>query len=164
MTISGTVTRYKGQPLLRQDHTKTAAGYRTVALPRVVVETLKRMRAERQPWPQDFLFPSAAGTVRSPNNLRRQWRDAREGSCYEWVTPHVFRKTVAIIIDRECSSKAAAAQLGHSGSAITEKHYIEKAAVAPDLTRALEKFATARPQPKPLGPAALPPSSTGLSL
>ncbi|WP_170835499.1 hypothetical protein [Arthrobacter alpinus] len=27
LTISGTVTRYKGQPLFRQDHTKTAAGY-----------------------------------------------------------------------------------------------------------------------------------------
>ena len=157
LTISGTVTRYKGQPLFRQDHTKTAAGYRTVALPHFVVETLKRMRAERQPWPQDFLFPSAAGTVRSPNNFRRQWRDAREGSGYEWVTPHVFRKTVATIIDREYSSKDAAAQLGHSGSVITEKHYIEKAAIAPDLTKALEKFATARPQPKPLGPAALPP-------
>ncbi len=164
LTISGTVTRYKGQPLFRQDHTKTAAGYRTVALPRFVVETLKRMRSDRSPWPEDFLFPSAAGTVRSPNNFRRQWRDAREGSGYEWVTPHVFRKTVATIIDREYSSKAAAAQLGHSGSAITEKHYIEKAAVAPDLTRALEKFATVRPSAVPLSITAPSPPYSGPGL
>lgn len=38
LTISGTVTRYKGQPLFHQDRTKTAAGYRTMALPRFVVE------------------------------------------------------------------------------------------------------------------------------
>lgn len=157
LTISGTVTRYKGQPLFRQDHTKTAAGYRTVALPHFVVDTLNRMRAERSPWPGDFLFPSAAGTVRSPNNFRRQWRDAREGSGYEWVTPHVFRKTVATIIDREYGSKDAAAQLGHSGSAITERHYIEKAAMAPDLTRALEKFAALPPTTTPLNITPPPP-------
>lgn len=81
----------------------------------------------------------------------------REGSGYEWVTPHVFRKTVATIIDREYSSKDAAAQLGHSGSAITEKHYIEKAAVAPDLTKALEKFATVPPPAVPLSITAPPP-------
>lgn len=31
-----------------------------------------------------------------------------------------------------------------------EKHYIEKVAVAPDLTKALEKFATVRPPAVPL--------------
>lgn len=80
-----------------------------MALPHVVVETLKRMRAERQPWPENFLCASASGTVRSPNSFRLPWRDAWEGAGYAWVTPHVFRKTVATIIDREYSSKAAAA-------------------------------------------------------
>lgn len=85
---------------------------------------------QRSPWPEDFLFPSAAGTVRSPNIFRRQWRDASEGSDYEWVTPHILRRTVATIIDRKYSSKDAAAQLGHSGNAVTEKQYIEKPADA----------------------------------
>lgn len=80
LTIGGTVTGHKGQPLFWQDHTKSAAGYCTVALPRFVVDTLERMRADRQRWSGDFLFPSAAGTVRSPNNFRRQWRDAKENS------------------------------------------------------------------------------------
>ncbi|WAH96168.1 hypothetical protein OW521_17325 [Arthrobacter sp. MMS18-M83] len=87
-----------------------------------------------------MLFPSSTGTVRSPHNFRRQWRDARAGSPYEWVTPHVFRKSVATLIDQEYSSKHAAAQLGHSGTAITEKHYIAKATESPDLTAALERF------------------------
>ncbi len=57
------------------------------------------------------------------------------------MTPHVFRKSVATLIDRQYSSKDAAAQLGHSGAAITEKHYIAGAAESPDLTRAHEQFA-----------------------
>lgn len=52
----------------------------------------------------------------------------------------MFLKSVATLIDREYSSEHAAAQLGHSGIAITEKHYIAIAAETPDLTKALEQF------------------------
>ena len=140
ITISGTVVQERGRGAYRQDHPKTRAGHRTVKLPPFAVQTLKRKYSVEQPKPGDMLFPSSTGTVRSPHNFRRQWRDARAGTPYEWVTPHVFRKSVATLIDREYSSKDAAAQLGHSGTAITEKHYIAKAAETPDLTRALELF------------------------
>ncbi|WP_318779218.1 hypothetical protein [Arthrobacter sp. AET 35A] len=90
-----------------------------------------------------MLFPSSTGTVRSPHNFRRQWRDARAGSPFEWVTPHVFRKSVATLIGQEYSSKQAAVQLGHAGTAITEKHYIAKATQSPDLAAVLQKFGTA---------------------
>ena len=126
--------------MYRQDHPKTKAGFRTVKLPPFAEKTLERIYSSTRPKPEEMLFPSSTGTVRSPHNFRRQWRDARAGSAYEWVTPHVFRKSVATLIDREYSSKHAAAQLGHSGTAITEKHYIAKAAETPDLTRALELF------------------------
>lgn len=106
------------------------------------------MHARRtKPLALGFPVPPAAGTVRSPNNFRRQWRDAREGSGYEGLTPHVSPKTVATIIDREYGSKDAATRLDHSGSASTEKHYIEKSATAPGLTRALKKSA-ASPRPR----------------
>ncbi|WP_113718975.1 tyrosine-type recombinase/integrase [Arthrobacter dokdonensis] len=84
-----------------------------------------------------MLFPSSTGTVRSPHNFRRHWRDARSGSGFEWVTPHAFRNSVATLIDREYSSKQAAAQLGHAGPGITEKDYIAKASETPDVTDAL---------------------------
>ena len=61
------------------------------------------------------------------------------------MTPHVFRKSVATLIDHEYSSKHAAAQLGHSGTAITEKHYIAKATSTPDLTDALQQFGSQEP-------------------
>lgn len=95
----------------------------------------------------------------SRNNFRRQRRDAREGSGYEWVTAHVYGKTTATLIDREYGSKDATAQLNHSGSAITEKHYIEKAAMAPDHTKALEKLRTFAPPKVAPSITALPPSN-----
>jgi integrase len=130
----------KGRGTYRQDHPKTKAGFRTVKLPPFAVRTLKCKQTTEDPQPDDMLFPSSTGTVRSPHNFRRQWRDARSGSDYEWVTPHVFRKSVATLIDQQYSSKQAAAQLGHSGTAITEKHYIAKATESPDVTDALELF------------------------
>ena len=140
ITISGTVVMEKGRGTYRQDHPKTKAGFRTVKLPPFALKTLLRKQASEHPRPEDMLFPSSTGTVRSPHNFRRQWRDARSGSGFEWVTPHVFRKSVATLIDREYSSKQAAAQLGHSGPGITEKHYIAKASETPDVTDALELF------------------------
>ncbi|WP_227878784.1 tyrosine-type recombinase/integrase [Arthrobacter dokdonensis] len=140
ITVSGTVIMEKGRGTYRQDHPKTKAGFRTVKLPPFALKTLLRKQASEHSGPEDMLFPSSTGTVRSPHNFRRQWRDARSGSGFEWVTPHVFRKSVATLIDHEYSSKQAAAQLGHSGTAITEKHYIAKAADSPDVTDALEQF------------------------
>lgn len=99
------------------------------------------MRAERQPWPENFLCPSAS--VAHGETLGRAL--ATNGS------PRTFSaRAWPPSIDGEYSSKAATAQLGHSGSAIMVKHYIEKADVAPDLTKALEKFATVRPPALPL--------------
>lgn len=148
ITISGTVVMEKGRGAYRQDHPKTKAGFRTMKVPPFAVQTLQRRHSAEQPKPEDMLFPSSTGTVRSPHNFRRQWRDARAGSPYEWVTPHVFRKSVATLIDQEYSSKQAAAQLSHSGTAITEKHYIAKATESPDLTEALQKFGK-EPPPHP---------------
>lgn len=140
ITIAGTVVMEKGRGAYRQDHPKTKAGFRTMKVPPFAAQTLTRRYSAEQPKREDMLFPSSTGTVRSPHNFRRQWRDARAGSDYEWVTPHVFRKSVATLIDQDYSSKQAAAQLGHSGTAITEKHYIAKANESPDLTDTLQKF------------------------
>ncbi|WP_072815759.1 tyrosine-type recombinase/integrase [Rhodococcus zopfii] len=143
-TISGTVVRLPGKMgdgggLVRQGRTKTDSGYRTVKLPKFTRTTLLRLSVNAKPTADDLVFPSSAGTLRDPHNVRRQWRDAR-GERFAWVTPHSFRRTVATLIDRESSTEDAASQLGHSGTAVTRKHYIEKAAAAPDLTDVLEQF------------------------
>lgn len=143
-TISGTVVRLPGKAadgggLIRQPHPKSDAGYRTVKLPAFARDTLMRLSLNATPTADDLVFPSAAGTLRDPHNVRRQWRDAR-GEQFAWVIPHSFRKTVATLIDREGTTEDAASQLGHSGTAVTRKHYIEKAASAPDLTDLLNQL------------------------
>ncbi|WP_287016324.1 site-specific integrase [Gordonia sp. (in: high G+C Gram-positive bacteria)] len=144
-TISGTVVRLPGRVadgggLVRQTHPKTDAGWRTVTLPGFAVATLMRVKVSAQPNPHDVVFPSERGTLRDPHNVRRQLRDAR-GDEFEWVKPHTFRKTVATLVEREASLADAAAQLGHSGTEVTTRHYVQRAQIAPDLTRVLDLLA-----------------------
>jgi integrase len=88
----------------------------------------------------DAVFTTRKGTWLSPNNVRRQWRQARTDTGLEWVTPHTFRKTVATLLDREGKRDAATLQLGHSNEDVTEQYYIVKATAAPDVTDVLDKL------------------------
>jgi integrase len=143
LTVTGTVIQVRGEGLRRQGHPKTASGLRTIVLPRFAVDTLMRLRLAADGNPHDVVFPSSVGTLRSPNNFRRQWRSARAACGFEWVTPHTYRRTVATLLDRERGTKDAAAQLGHSATAVTERHYVERAAIAPDASDVLEALADA---------------------
>jgi len=150
VTISATVTWINSRGLIRQDHPKTDSGWRTITLPQFATDLLRRYAADRHPAPEDPIFPSGTGTFRSPNNFRRAWLAAIDGTGYEWVTPHTFRRTVATHLDRERSTDDAAAQLGHSDTAVTKAHYIAKAHRAPDVSDVLQQFQ--RPLSPPPGP------------
>lgn len=69
ITISGTVVMERGRGAYRQDHPKTRAGFRTMKVPPFAAQTLHRKFAAEQPNPEDMLFPSSTGTVRSPHNF-----------------------------------------------------------------------------------------------
>jgi hypothetical protein len=49
-------------------------------------------------------------------------------------------RTVATLIDKEADTKSAAAQLGHGSEEITNKYYIVKPALAPDVSDILEQL------------------------
>jgi len=139
-TVTGTVVRVPHQGLTVQDHPKTASGRRRLMLPPFVVSMLLRRQleiVEQNQW--DLVFPSSTGTLREPQNLHRQWRSARERAGMEWITPHVFRKSVATVIGLG-DVRAAADQLGHSGTAVTERHYLAKTHHGPDARSLLEVF------------------------
>lgn len=140
VTIAGTVVTEKGVGCYRQDHPKSEAGWRTIILPMFAVEALRRQKARGIPSAEGLVFPTRKGTARWPSNVRTAWRAVR-GEDYAWVTPHNFRKTVATVVEREFGARAAALQLGHSGTAVTERHYIERAKEAPDSRAALDKLA-----------------------
>ena len=127
-----------GGGVYRQEHRKAHDRY-TVILPRFAVDTLLRMKVNATPNPHDAIFPSTAGTWKSATNLRAQLRSAH-GKEWAWVKPHTFRKTVATLVASEASLEAAAAQLGHAGTAVTAQHYVQRSTMAPDLRETLEKL------------------------
>ncbi len=138
--IAGTVVRVAGSGLIIQDHPKTASGRRKLKLPPFVVAMLLRRQMElieSNPW--DVVFPSSTGTLREPQNVHRQWRAARDRAGFSWVTPHTFRKGVATAIGID-NIRAAADQLGHAGTAVTERHYVAKTHEGPDARAVLEPF------------------------
>jgi integrase len=138
LTISGTLVYVKRRGLFRQPWTKSDAGFRTLTLPRFAVDVLLRRQINAAPNLHNAIFHARNGSWLWPNNVRRQWRDASKDTGLDWVTPHTFRKTVATLIDREASTKAASQQLGHSNEAVTGAYYIEKPALAPDVADVLQ--------------------------
>ncbi|WP_037164294.1 site-specific integrase [Rhodococcoides fascians] len=140
VTVAGTLVELTGTGVFRQDHPKTKSGHRTVTIPTFSADALRRQRDRDIPSAEGLVFPSRLGSPRWPGNVRTSWRQVR-GEDYAWVKPHSFRKTVGTLVEREMGLSAASAQLGHSGSAVTEKHYIERAAMAPDVSSVLDKLA-----------------------
>ena len=151
LTICGTLVFVKGKGFFRQEWTKSDAGYRMVVLPRFAVGMLLARKLTAADNPHDAIFASRRGTWLSPNNVRRQWRQARADTDLDWVTPHTFRKTVATLIKEEADTKSAAAQLGHSSEEVTDTYYIAKPVQAPDVSDILERLAANpnRQQPRP---------------
>jgi integrase len=129
-----------GQGFFRQPWTKSDAGYRMVILPRFAVGMLLARKLVAADNLHDAIFASQRGTWLSPNNVRRQWRQARADTDLSWVTPHTFRKTVATLIKEETDTKSAAAQLGHSSEEVTDTYYIAKPVQAPDVSGILERL------------------------
>ncbi len=144
-TISGTIVRLKGkgkgQCLIRQEWTKTNAGYRTVVLPTFAVEAFRRVLADAPDNDLDLVFTSRDGGIWDPHNYNRLWRQAR-GTKFAWVTPKTFRKTVASMIAEDCGPQAAAQQLGHANDSVTKRHYIDQPTAAPDFTTTLNRLAS----------------------
>ncbi|MCL2533790.1 MAG: tyrosine-type recombinase/integrase [Nocardiaceae bacterium] len=145
LTVVGTVVLV-GEQFVRQDRPKTDAGRRTIVLPEFVVTALSIQRDRGWDAISELVFPAHNGAVRSPHNVRRALRAARGE--LDWVSPHTLRKTAATFVDEMHGTGAAAHLLGHSGTAVTEKHYIHRAALAPDVSSALDRLAP-KPQSAP---------------
>ena len=135
LTISGKVVRVTGRGLIRDDETKTAAGRRTIALPRFVVDVLAARRA--LPYFGEhptIMFPSTAGTWRDPNKFPQ-------------VTTHSFRKSVATLLnDRGLSARIGADQLGHARPSMTQDVYMARGKVHTQVAEALDDATNVTPR------------------
>ena len=140
ITVSGKALRVPDQGLVRIDETKSAAGRRTIPLPRFAVDMLRARRQLPYLGEQTIIFPSTAGTLRDPDNFNRQWRAVRDELGAAGVSTHSFRKTVATLIDDEgLSARIGADQLGHARVSMTQNVYMTRGRVHAQVADLLDR-------------------------
>ena len=122
--IRGTVLRLKSTGLTIKDSTKTKAGQRILELPLWCIEMLRTRRAKAR---TKLVLPTERGNLRDPSNTRKalQQAYARLGYTDQALNTHVFRKTVATLMDEAgIPARAVADQLGHSKVTTTMDIYM----------------------------------------
>lgn len=101
-TSDGPVLRIRRQAHAGKvkDRTKTVAGIRTVAVvPSLAKDLLRHRASSAYGRPADPMFPTSIGTHMDAHNLRRRvLRPAAERAALPWVTPHVFRHSLATMM------------------------------------------------------------------
>lgn len=137
--VSGTVVRDDAGRWMRQPAPKSEKANRTLRLPRFALDALTCHQGLLPPTDGDLVFPSAAGTVRDPGNVRRIWnREVAAAGLPKGTTPHALRRTVATLIDGAAGTRAAAEQLGHTSEATTLRHYVQRTHMGPDVADVLQ--------------------------
>ncbi|MCX6397444.1 MAG: tyrosine-type recombinase/integrase [Propionibacteriales bacterium] len=145
IAVSGTVVQRKGAGAVRQGRPKSDASVRRIPVPEFAAGVIRR-RVAGVP-PARTIFANRNGGPLSPYNVRRTFREflASAGLADSGISLRWYRRTGATVIARGLGSDAAAAFLGHTSSAITEGHYIERdRAVDPTPAAQLER--TLRPE------------------
>ncbi|XVV05477.1 site-specific integrase [Actinosynnema sp. CA-248983] len=124
--VRGTVVRIKGVGLVIKPKPKSKSGYRKVELPTWAVAVLRARRSENAQ-PGDPVFTAPRGGLRDPSNTNADLKEAFAKAGYSWVTSHVYRKTVASMMDDAgLSARAAADQLGHAKVSMTQDKYFKR--------------------------------------
>lgn len=154
--VVGTVLRIKGQGLILKPSPKSEAGERILELPSWAVTMLRRrLDSPLLGSPGNVVkafglytmpvFPAPlSGTLRDPANTRRGIREAFAEMGRPGLTSHIFRKTVASLMDSAgLTARAAADQLGHSKVSMTQDRYMGRRSRATGAAAVLEALATA---------------------
>lgn len=136
VAIDHNLVRIPGKGLHRMK-TKTTAGERTLRLPGWAVDLLMD-RGDRLGW-KGPVFPNRKGAWRDEPNTLHQLRGALDRAGFEWVTSHVFRKTVATVLDESgLTAREIADQLGHSKVSMTQDIYLGRKVGGAGASIALE--------------------------
>jgi integrase len=143
VAVRGTLLRLKGAGLVLKPTPKSPSGERVLQLPSWGTAMLQA-RADRVPGGPEGsepVFATTRGTFQDPSNARRAMRIAFAAAGMEGVTSHVFRKTVATLMDDAgLSARQAADQLGHAKPSMTADVYYGRRSRATGAARALESL------------------------
>ncbi|WP_435583342.1 tyrosine-type recombinase/integrase [Amycolatopsis thermoflava] len=134
------IVRVTGEGLLRLEGRKGGAADLLLGVPQWSLPMWRELAAEAGDGP---LFASWNGQWQDPRNTRRRIREALDECGFGWVTPHVWRKTVAMVLDEAgLSTNEIADQLGNTPD-VVERHYRPKRKANPASAAALEAMFTA---------------------
>jgi integrase len=124
--VTGTVVQRKGQGAIRQDRPKSEASIWWIPVPEFAAVVLRRRSIGVNE--TRTIFANRRGGPLSPYNVRRTFRHflVEAGLTDSGISLRWYRRTGATVIARGMGSDAAAAFLGHSSTAVTEGHYIER--------------------------------------
>jgi len=136
LSVQRTIVRVVGVGLVARKP-KTRSGVRVLGLPGWLLVLLGE-RGDALDVVAGPLFPDAVGGYRDRNNVEAAFRRVREGTEFEWVVPHTYRKTVATWMDGQgLSARTIADQLGHSRISMTQDVYMGRRAVDASAAQAL---------------------------
>ena len=89
----------------------------------------------------EVVFPSPKGLLRDPFNTDSDLRRALDRAGFDWVTSHVFRKTVATRLDEAgLSARQIADHLGHTRPSLTQDVYMGRGLASPEAATALQRL------------------------
>jgi integrase len=129
------IDRFPGEGLVRVPGRKFGEDELELLVPDWSAPMWRRLKLAAGPGP---LFPSSKGGWLDPSNAVHRLREAFDLCGYEWITSHVWRKTVSDVLNEAgLSSTAIADQLGNT-VAVVERHYRNRRKANPETAAALE--------------------------
>lgn len=135
ITVRHHIVRHTGEGLVRKRHRKGTKGDLVLRIPEWALPVFRNRKLASG---GGMLFSSWNGELLDPSNTINRIRDAFGKIGYGWVTSHVFRKTVAGVLDEaNLPTTAIADQLGNT-PAVVEVHYRARRAANPGAVAALE--------------------------
>lgn len=126
-----------GQGVVRAPGRKSGSAGLTLAVPQWARPLFRRRKLAAGPYP---IFSTATDGWWRPTNASRTLRRELDALGFDWVTSHVFRKTVGTVLDEAGqSSSAVADQLGNTPT-VAERHYRAPRVANAELVSALENM------------------------
>lgn len=131
--IDGTIVQNRVQGIVRKDAPKQARQRRRVALPALAADAVRRRLALAGPGPEELLFPTKTGRPMSVSNYERLLRSFIEdndtalralGLEVEHYSTHIYRRTVATLVERAAGLTIASRLLGHANEMVTRTSYV----------------------------------------
>lgn len=133
LTVRHQLQRREGEGLVLTEP-KTSGSRRTVALPRVAVEALKKLRKEQaaermqlgagRAGKRDLVFSTVMGTPVDARNFGRELKRLGTDAGIEGVHPHRLRHSaVAVLLDAGVPLEAVSETVGHASIRTTKDIY-----------------------------------------